>query len=266
MKKSDNIITNALKFHADAIEASPVMKEKIDLAISEQENDVFKNERGRVTPMKWNFKKVAVAALGVCLLTGGACYAAGQVATQYITVGGVESYCTNFGDLSSLEEEAGIKINAVETFANGYTFDSADLDKTAAVGEDDSQLYEFPEIGLRYKNGDLPSISIYAEDVAYYSGSEVVPDIVRECDGIELRYVTIINKFAPADYEWSDEDIANMDNPKYNFAEGASELTILQSQNVSWEKDGVHYHMIGFDLSISAEEMLDMAEEMVRAQ
>lgn len=49
MKKSKNIISNALKFHADTIEASPVMKEKIDQAILKQ-NTVFKKERS--TSMK----------------------------------------------------------------------------------------------------------------------------------------------------------------------------------------------------------------------
>lgn len=261
MKKSENIISNALKFHADTIEASPVMKEKIDQAILEQ-NTVFKKERS--TSMKWNFKKVAVAALGVCLLTGGVCYAGSKVA-YYGSTGNVNDYQTSFSAISSLEEEAGINVSAVETFANGYTFDSATTNNTTAYSEEEQELYEFQEIVIRYTNGDLPRISVYAED-AVYCDEETIPDMVRECDGIEIRYASYVNKFVPADYELTDEDKANMENPNFNLAYGASEVEIMQGMFVNWVKDGVHYNMLGFDLSLSAEEMLDMAEEMIRAE
>lgn len=262
MKKTENIISNALKFHADAIEASPVMKEKIDQAILKQ-NTVFKKERS--TSMKWNFKKVAVAALGVCLLTGGVCYAGSKVA-YYASVGNTDDYQASFSALSSLEEEAGINVSVVETFANGYTFDSAATNNTSAYSEEDQELFEFQEIVIRYKNGDLPGISVYAEDAVYLGDEETIPDMVRECDGIEIRYVSYVNKFVPADYELTDEDKANMENPNFNLAYGASEVEIKQGMFVNWEKDGVHYNMLGFDLPLSAEEMLDMAEEMIRAE
>ncbi len=266
MKKSDNIITNALKFHADAIEASPVMKEKIDQVILKQENNVFKNERS--TSMKWNFKKVAVAALGVCLLTGGVCYAAEQMAQYYVSSSAPSAYQTDFSAVDSCAKEAGLNVNALETFANGYTFAEVGVDNTAAIGEEDQKLYEFSELVLRYGKEGLPSISIFAEDAVYDAGfnEELIYDAVRECDGIELRCYTVNNKFLPVDYELTDEDKANMDKPNYNYAYGSSEIEIKQSMNVVWIKDGVRYQMFGFDLPLSAEEMLDMAEEMIRAE
>lgn len=264
MKKSDNIITNALKLHADAIEASPVMKEKIDQAILKQENNVFKNERS--TSMKWNIKKVAVAALGVCLLTGGVCYAGEKVA-YYVSSGAPSSYQTDFSSIDSLSNEAGINVNAVEAFANGYTFEEAGIDNTAAYGED-QKLYEFSELVIRYGKEGLPSISIFAEDAAYYVGTDerLIYDAVRECDGVEIKCYTVTHKFVPTDDDLTDEDRANMDNPNYNFACGTDEVEIKQSMSVNWIKDGVYYHMFGFDLPLSAEEMLDMAEEMIRAE
>lgn len=266
MKKSDNIITNALKFHADAIEASPVMKEKIDQAIWKQENNVFKNERS--TSMKWNIKKVAVAALGVCLLTGGVCYAAEQMAQYYVSSSAPSDYQTDFSAVDSCAKEAGLDVNALETFANGYTFAEVGVDNTAAIGEEDQKLYEFSELVLRYEKEGLPSISIFAEDAAYYGDTDegLIYDAVRECDGVEIKCYTVTNKFVPIDYELTDEDNANMENPNYNLAFGSSEVEIKQLMSVTWEKDGVHYHLFGFDLPLSAEEMLDMAEEMLRAQ
>lgn len=266
MKKSENIISNALKLHADAIEASPVMKEKIDQAILKQ-NTVFKKERS--TSMKWNFKKVAVAALGVCLLTGGVCYAAEQMTQLFYISSAVPSdYQTDFSAVDSCAKEAGLDVNALESFANGYTFAEVGVDNTAAIGEEDQKLYEFSELVLRYEKEGLPSISIFAEDAVYDAGfnEELIYDAVRECDGIEIKCYTVTNKFVPTEDDLTDEDRANMDNPNYNFACGTDEVEIRQSMHVNWIKDGVRYHMFGFDLPLSAEEMLDMAEEMIRAE
>lgn len=268
MKKTEHIITDALKFHADAIEASPVVKEKIDLAISERENDIFRQERKRVTIMKWNMKKVAVTALGVCLLTGGVCYAAEQMVQYYTSSSDIRNYQTDFSAVESCAEEAGLNVNALETFANGYTFQEVGVDKTVAMGEEDQKLYEFPELVISYEKEGLPSVNIFAEDAVYYGGHDdtLTYDATRDCDGIEIRCYTVTNKFVPADYELTDEDNANMDNPNYNLAYGTSEIEITESMHVTWTKDGVHYHMFGFDLTLSAEEMLDMAEEMISAE
>ena len=35
---------------------------------------------------------------------------------------------------------------------------------------------------------------------------------------------------------------------------------------ISWEKDGIAYYLSGSDLGMSAEEMLDMAEEILKAE
>lgn len=268
MKKTDETITDALKFHADAIEASPVLKKKIDLAISEQENGAFKKERRKVTLMKWNIKKVAAAALGVCLLTGGVCYAAEQMVMYYTSSSAPSDYQTDFSAVDSLAKEAGLNVNAVESFANGYTFEEIGINKTQAIGEEDQKLYDFSELDIRYGREGAPSINIFAEDAAYSGGIDeaIVYDAVRECDGIELRCYTVTNKFVPSDDDLTDEDRANMDNPNYNYACGSSEVEIKQSMNVIWVKDGVFYHMMGFDLTLSAEEMLDMAEEMIAAK
>lgn len=267
MKKSDQIIADVLKFHADAVEASPEMKEKIDRAISEQEHEIFKKERKRITPMKWNVGKIAAAALGVCLLTGGVCYAGSQMVQYYVSSGSILDRQTDFSSVDSLAEEAGLNVNAVETFANGYSFESAGIENTAAYDEN-QKLYEFQELSINYGKEGQPSVSVYAEDAAYFTGHPegLVYDAVRECDGIELRCYTITNKFVPTDDDLTDEDNANMDNPNYNFACGSSEVEIMQSMHVNWTKDGVYYLMLGFDLTISPEEMLDMAEEMIRAE
>ena len=44
------------------------------------------------------------------------------------------------------------------------------------------------------------------------------------------------------------------------------DICIRQRMVVSWEKDGIAYQLTGNDLGMSAEEMLDMAEEILKAE
>lgn len=55
------------------------------------------------------------------------------------------------------------------------------------------------------------------------------------------------------------------DNEQYVIL-GAFDICIRQRIVVSWEKDGIAYQLTGNDLGMSAEEMLDMAEEILRAE
>lgn len=47
---------------------------------------------------------------------------------------------------------------------------------------------------------------------------------------------------------------------------GCDDAVIRQTMMVSWEKDGIAYELSGIDPDMSAEEMLDMAEEIVAAK
>ena len=55
------------------------------------------------------------------------------------------------------------------------------------------------------------------------------------------------------------------DNDDYIISGTYDEICIQQAMVVSWEKDGIFYNLAGTDLDMSADEMLDMAEEILEA-
>ena len=61
----------------------------------------------------------------------------------------------------------------------------------------------------------------------------------------------------------TEEDKAGEARGDFYISVGSQEVEIHQNQTVTWDKDGVHYQLLGFDLSLNAEEMLDMAEEII---
>ena len=56
------------------------------------------------------------------------------------------------------------------------------------------------------------------------------------------------------------------DNADYAIVSTYDEVCIQHRMVVSWEKDGKSYNMTGVDLDMSAEEMLDMAEEILTVE
>lgn len=83
-----------------------------------------------------------------------------------------------------------------------------------------------------------------------------------------LEYYKILNqiynyKFVPANYEMTEEDKALTEQGNYTLSYGTDKVEIQQNKYVSWEKDGVSYTIMGFDLDLTDEEMLDMAGQMI---
>lgn len=59
---------------------------------------------------------------------------------------------------------------------------------------------------------------------------------------------------------------ATIDDTQDYVITGADDICIRQRLVVSWEKDGIAYYLSGSDLGMNAEEMLDMAEEILKAE
>lgn len=55
----------------------------------------------------------------------------------------------------------------------------------------------------------------------------------------------------------------NQEKDDYFIAYGSDKVEIQKSAAVEWTKNGIRYQLIGFDLSLSADEMFDMAEEVM---
>lgn len=74
----------------------------------------------------------------------------------------------------------------------------------------------------------------------------------------------ITNKFVPPDYELTEEDEKNMENPNFNLAYGTEEVEMDTGYSVLWVENDILYELYGTDLSISGSDMLHMAEELIQ--
>lgn len=246
------------------IEASDRMKRQIDERISEE---LIKEE----TKMKhFNMKKITVGLAAACFLIGMVSIAGSNKKYTVSSTSGSPDY-TAFGDLEKAEETAGYEIKAVEKFSNGFGFQGITIADGYLNNEQGQKEEARKEIYLQYeKDGERITFFTHKpyayEDVMMENGENLsggeYADTLQVGD-VQVGFRQITNKFVPPDYELTAEDEKNMEDPDFNLAYGSSEIIINTGYSVSWMEDGISYSLYGTDLSISGDEMLEMAKEII---
>ena len=92
---------------------------------------------------------------------------------------------------------------------------------------------------------------------------ETVGDAVDTIDGVDILYHSYTNKIVPSDYRMTDEDKKAEANGELVFSYGSSKVEIKEVQSVLWSEDGIHYSLMQIDGKLSANELAEMAKEII---
>lgn len=251
----DKKIREALQEECGKILASAQLKQRIDEKINlEQEEKKMKHI---------NMKKVGIGVAAACLLVSGVTFAGKTVG--FSTHGTNLSEFASFAALDKAEEQLGYQIDCVEQFNNGYTFAKADIAESAALDENGNILYTIKELYIDYEKAGEPVICLGIEKPVEKLESGKIPDATRVCGDITIAYDAFTYKCVPLDYELTEEDMENMKKDNYNISVGSDEVLIQQCYNITWDKGDIRYILVGFDLNLSADELFNMAEEIINA-
>lgn len=258
MKKKDSWeekIKDALTLECDGMTASRALKDRIDEKIVESEK-----EAGNMRQL--SMKKLVIAVAAGCLLVSGGVFATGR-AVSLTSHHDHRDDIREYGELSEVERQLGYTVDAVEEFANGYRFDHMELDDVKGKDGEGNEVYAFKSLDIVYKKSGENRVNLVIEKPVEASVKNESPDAVRVCGDITVYYDTVTNKQVPPDYVLTEEDKAREAEGDFYISVGTQEVEIHQNQTVTWDKEGVHYLLLGFDLNLSAEDMLDMAEEII---
>lgn len=261
-ERSDRMTKDTLTDICERIEASDELKRQIDCRIervSEKEEHYMK---------RISMKKVIIGVAVACLAVGTVGIA-GSGMKSYIGGTSARADYTEFKDLEKAETEVGIETNAVSKFSNGFTFDGIYIGDLAIQNEAGQEEGNEKEMKIMYRKSN-ETIMFNARrlfDVESAEGlmNEVTPDKSLQVGDTLAVFVQTTNKFVPPDYELTEEDKANMEKENYNLAYGSSEVEVNQGYHVKWIENGILYSFYGSDLSISPDEMLKMAKEVIES-
>ena len=209
-------------------------------------------------------KKTAILAI--------ACIAVfGIVGFAYKMAGGIVSHSIrdqyrHFSDLPKLEEKAGIDVKALETYESGYTFRSMSINNITNFGEN-NETTEYKGISISYeKEGLSKPIGLHMESSVYTSDDKMNYVECRNIDGVDVYYTLTQYKWVPGDYELTDEDRERMDEGSLQISVGSQEVTETTVTNLTWTLDGVYYDIVYTEGVIPADELYEIAKEIINAE
>ena len=238
---------------AEGLEAPDELKTRFDFAL-----------KNRVRPRKVRrpfAKRLAAVALVAAVAVTGAVAANGIVAYSF------GSSWSN--ERMSYEETKAELIDGAkvpEAFSNGFVFDRGVHVYGGEKNQDGNVLREWTNIDTEYER-DGVTLHLGTGE-AHDDGTTVDTstfDDTREINGVTVQYSADDYKAVPADYEPTTEEQAAIDAGDLQIGYGADKITEQEYQFLRWEQDGVFYTLSGFDLGMTADDLFQMAREIIES-
>ena len=252
-KELEEQISRTLCSRAESIQVTSADTERMRCSVHRK----IEEESGM---KKWDMKRVFVVAAAICVLGTITAVAAGKVA--YTSGGGSHLDDFTYDKLGEMETKLGFATKAPETFGNGYRFELGMPTHDEAHDEDGNVIKSTESFSLQYKKGGSPDIFVSVQGSGLYE-EEGRPHQTFDHNGITLNYTRDQYRFVPPDYQVSEEEKAREAAGELYISYGSDKVEDKAAQSMVW-KDGERVYIITtMDNPITAEEMAQMAAELI---
>ena len=257
-KRSLSKEINGNEYVENTHNALDVSVDKIKVMVN---NQIFSASVERTAHTMKSKKKMALIAVAATLVMGITVFAASGIISQWFSS---SSSIPDYKTLPTAEQvikDIGYEAVTIDEFSNGYKFDNGSIVDNALADETGNVAEKFKSVMFRYeKSGDEV---IFSQD-KYNSAVETSGEVIKNVNGIDLYYYSYTNKLVPGNYKMTEEDKKAEESGELVFSYGMDEVTISEVQSVSWIKDGIHYQLMQIDGKLSADELADMAAEVIK--
>lgn len=266
----DREIKKVLHSRADSLDVSAGAESRILAEINKMQNEM--QEKTRIKENR-KMKKFSVKlGVTVCALVCLSCVTA--LAATGIIKGWVSRNIvgTETEDFTKVVEELAPELEfqpiLLEEFSNGFTFEQAHLYSSSALDENNEPSdKKYTGLDMRYVNGETDETVSLSYNNEPFAAAEPLPGapeiITRVVDDVVLSYQAMPYKFVPVGYELTEEDQAALESGAVEISYGSDAVAEMTACGVNWVVDGVSYYLFGWDLELSADDMLNMAEELL---
>ena len=210
-------------------------------------------------PMK-SKKKIAIIAVAATLVMGITVLAASGFISQWFSS---SSSIPDYKTLPTAEQvvkDIGYEAVIIDEFANGYKFDNGSVVDNVLTDDNGKAVEKFKSVTFRYlKDNDEV---LFSQDKVN-SQVETNGEVVANVDGVDVYYHSYTNKLVPPDYKMTDEDKKAEETGELVFSYGSSKVEIIEIQSESRKKDDMSYQLLQIDGKLSADELVEMAKEVI---
>ena len=209
---------------------------------------------------KWSPRKIMVVAAAVCVIGSMTAVAAGKVTQSSSHSSHADDF--TYDKLGEMETKLGFVTKAPETFANGFQFSTGVPADVSQMDDEGNVVQQGQDLNLTYKKSGMPDLFISAGNMDSY-GEDSGQGQSFDHNGITIRYSADQYRFVPPNYQVSEEEQARMDAGELYISYGSDQVEDQVVKSVDWTDGGTHYNMLTFDGSLTAEEMVQMAGEVI---
>ena len=277
---TDERVEILLKDSFVSIRPGAEVQEKLRQRLYAQEQMLSGRQRGVRYGSR---RKILTALCGLAVLVITGCAAMGIVNHYHATETTTEY--ANYEDLQQAAQDLGKSFKAVESFSNGFDFQSAALVNTEALDDKGEKLFGDRLLELFYQKGtDIITIGVetaeVGEKIAHKSFEELMKDAMADeqnsvteletVDGIRVYYEGYARKYVPDSYQLTSYDQTSIAAGKYEIVYGAESQYTKCISRAMLEMDGlvycINYRVVypNWD-RYGAEELGQMAAEIIRA-
>ena len=258
--------------------APDLLKARIDREIDKIENDRIKKRRDsekEAVIMKFQKRKVALAAAVIVAIGSITCYATGKM-TGLMVGSSHLTEVSEYSGLAAAEEKAGFETGMPETFSNGYVFKNVNTGDGTAVDAEGNGIpgTEYVDVFMTYeKDGSEITASIMpelkeepAEEAEDAEAKASEASETREIGGITVSYYETTMKVVPPDYELTEQDKKDMENSNFTISYGSDQVYVQKVRSVDWKADGKAYNFLDMEGIVDAETLFSMAQDVIEGK
>ena len=271
-------LVDAYKKNMNDIRFSDAQKEKMInrlMGMLDQEKNGSVNVCG--IKRKVSIKKI-VALTAACLVILVGCGVVAGKVEGYVSAFGWDSFfskTSSFSHLDKMAKKVGIDVSAVEEFSNGYKFSSMEIEDWRSVDGEDRTVGRFKELNIDYVRGDDPAIILNIERVREEQDGEDQADSsiraneTRTFEGVDIYYNLDEHLGLPAskDVSPTEEELEREETDDHFFISiGSDKRETYYVSSANFVLGDVRYCLMSFDNDISSDELMDMAEDIIKAK
>lgn len=209
------------------------------------------------------YRKLIVAAAAAAVLVCGSAVAGNIYISKREGGSSTIPVYTSVADRDRIYKDFGFYADLPESFSNGYAFEGGYKGSTRDISDEGTVVNSFSVLTCEYGNGeDTIQLGMNAEGYNEH-GEE---NEVIEYNGYKLYYSCRMYKAVPADYVMTDQDKADEESGKYIFSYGTEDVEVTEFKYLGWDQNGTSYSLSGHDTTLTKDELVSMAEELIDMQ
>ena len=211
-----------------------------------------------------NWKRTAVVAAAICVLGSITAVALGKPA-YFVGHSSINEVVRDYEEAAAMQKQYDAAVKAPERFSNGYEFKEAVPQYQSSKDADGNTLETGTSMNFIYAKDGAEDVTLFNDRLSRAGDTGAADETLVLGDGTVLSFTKLVNKFVPPDYTPTEEELKLCEEGKLNIGYGSDTIQVKTSVHVNWTQDDVNYSLFSFSDRMTAEEFLQMAQEIAES-